>query len=293
MNRGSAYAAVCLVLLPAGVFAQRYSFKYYGEESGLTNQAISGLLQDSVGFLWISTENGLYRYDGKHFRAFTEADGVPSLQVEAMHLTPDRTLWVATKAGVARLRGDRFEAIDVSPARGAWSIGSDSVGRLYLGTPQGLLVSLSPPGSAVKPAFSQYTVPNLKNQAVGGIADSDSGVIWYGCGGQLCRLEDGIVVSSPEWAVPLDFWEAVAIDPEGNVWARSRTRLIELPKGTSRFLQRDAGLPAAEARGTLFIGRDGQVWVPTVRGLARRTATGWEIIGKACGLPISSVRSRI
>src|SRR5581483_4182945 len=79
------------------------------------------------------------------------------------------------------------------------------------------------------------------------------------------------------------------IDPQGSVWARSLTKLIELPKGKSNFVRRDDGLPEAATDGTLLLTRDGQLWVPTLRGLAHRKTPDWEIIGKSRGLPMSSV----
>ncbi len=44
--------------------AQRYTFKNYVIEDGLENMAIQALLQDRLGFIWIGTQDGIYRYDG-------------------------------------------------------------------------------------------------------------------------------------------------------------------------------------------------------------------------------------
>ena len=119
--------------------AQRYSFKYYGQDSGLENLDIRTILQDRTGFLWIGTGNGLYRYDGRHFRVFTQADGLPSMEIQTLAETSDGTLWVAGMSGLARRVADRFEKIEISPARGARSMVADSRNRLYLGTDKGLL----------------------------------------------------------------------------------------------------------------------------------------------------------
>ncbi len=281
-------AIVCLAL--PSLFAQRYSFKRYDRESGLPEQSIRTLLQDRTGFLWIATDNGLYRYDGYRFRGFTTDDGLPASQVEALHQAADGTIWAATLAGLARLNGERFEAVDISPGRGAGAIASDSLGRLYVGTWRGLLAGNAPAAPSPKPAFRLYTHPAREAQVVRSVAVSASGVVWYTCDRQLCRLDGEQVVSRAEWGVPDDMWQAILVDTRGSVWARSRTRLIELPKGEDRFQSRDRDLPPAFARGTLFAGRDGQLWVPTIRGLARRTPSGWDIVGKARGLPISSVQ---
>ena len=72
------------MLQPVIAHAQRYSFKYYGEDTGLPNLSIRAIAQDGSGFLWVGTESGLYRYDGKRFVAFPNADGSPFPVVEAL-----------------------------------------------------------------------------------------------------------------------------------------------------------------------------------------------------------------
>jgi len=275
-------------LLTAGASAQRYSFKQYDRESGLLNQDVRALYQDQTGFLWIGTSNGLYRYDGRRFRGFGVTEGLPTPEIQAIHQTRDGTLWVATLRGLARLRGERFEAVDISPGTGAASVTSDAEGRLYVGLSKGLLVLAPARGGAGKRTSTLYRVPESKAQAVRSVAISATGSVWYTCGTGLCRLEHGRTVLAREPGISEDMWYAVLFDQQGNLWARSRNRLIELPKGEGRFLRRDRDLPPAYA-GTLQIGRDGQLWVPTIRGLARRTAGGWEIIGKPRGLPLSAV----
>jgi len=68
---GSGLRAIsCVVTLLAWlplalpVRAQQYSFRYYGTDEGLTSVAVKALFQDRTGFLWVGTENGLFRYDG-------------------------------------------------------------------------------------------------------------------------------------------------------------------------------------------------------------------------------------
>src|SRR5436190_14056609 len=106
------------MLCSSGVLAQRYSFKYYGQESGLGSLDILALLQDRTGFIWVGTANGLYRYDGRHFHMFTKADGLPSMHVTTLAETADGTLWVGSPYGIARRAGDRFEKVEISGIRG-------------------------------------------------------------------------------------------------------------------------------------------------------------------------------
>ena len=129
--------------LPCGALAQRYSFKHYGQEEGLSNLSVYSLLQDRTGFLWVGTHNGLFRYDGQRFRGFGRADGLPSVLIGSLHETADGTLWVGTRDGLAQRQGDRFQRVDLGDSLellGLSSIDSDRQGRLYVGTSKGLAV---------------------------------------------------------------------------------------------------------------------------------------------------------
>src|SRR5580700_7763708 len=63
-----------LCVLPAQ--AQHSTFQMYGSDLGLTNPTILALHQDQQGFLWVSTEGGLFRYDGDRFQPFRASSGV-------------------------------------------------------------------------------------------------------------------------------------------------------------------------------------------------------------------------
>ena len=102
-------ALLALCALPAA--AQRYNFKFYGDDEGLKNLAVQAVLQDRAGFLWAGTQNGLYRYDGNHFTAFTSREGLPGTRIESLYEAADGTLWVGTDRGLARRAGDRFESV--------------------------------------------------------------------------------------------------------------------------------------------------------------------------------------
>ena len=56
---------IALVLLVFGLLpscAQEFSFRSFGGTEGLRNLAIRGIYQDRAGFLWASTEDGIFRY---------------------------------------------------------------------------------------------------------------------------------------------------------------------------------------------------------------------------------------
>jgi ligand-binding sensor domain-containing protein len=68
-----------LVLSPACMcclYAQDFSLTQYDERNGLTADVVYGINQDKNGFIWLTTENGLFRFDGTNFKKYTVEDGL-------------------------------------------------------------------------------------------------------------------------------------------------------------------------------------------------------------------------
>jgi ligand-binding sensor domain-containing protein len=65
-----------LLLAPQNLSAQQFTFRQYGQQDGLANLALNCLLQDHTGFIWMCTENGLFRHDGTDFERFGESEGI-------------------------------------------------------------------------------------------------------------------------------------------------------------------------------------------------------------------------
>src|SRR5258707_4608458 len=145
------FAGAASLLAPT-VSAQRYNFKFYGEDEGLKNLAVQTVLQDREGFLWVGTQNGLYRYDGNRFTAFTKNDGLPGMRIESVYQSTEGILLVSTDAGLVRRvhdhLHDRFEVVPLAGTQGTLAqgvigrqgISSDRSGRLFMATERGLLV---------------------------------------------------------------------------------------------------------------------------------------------------------
>ena len=57
-------------------------FKKYSEKDGLTNKVVFGIIEDSLGYLWISTHYGISKFDpiSKSFRNYGMTDGLPFQQ---------------------------------------------------------------------------------------------------------------------------------------------------------------------------------------------------------------------
>lgn len=83
------------VVLPlVSAQAQDYSYLHYTTRDGLAGSNVHGISQDRDGFLWFSTETGLSRFDGKQFRNFTMADGLPSNEVFGTLCDSRNRMWI-------------------------------------------------------------------------------------------------------------------------------------------------------------------------------------------------------
>ena len=150
--RVSAYIAGLALACAATGLAQQYSFQYYGVDQGLTDLAVRALYQDSRGFLWLATENGVFRYDGERFQPFGPDDGLPASNAAVFGEAPDGSLLVGGKFGLYRKAGTdkRFAQIPMPGAtRVMWGAGiqTDGRGTTYVATDAGLMLMTRTPGT--------------------------------------------------------------------------------------------------------------------------------------------------
>ena len=278
-----------VLLLAASATAEHYRFRHYGPEEGLAT-AVSQLLQDRTGFLWVGSSDGLFRYDGSRFQRFGAEDGLPSASVRCLLETPDRTLWVLTGRGVARRRHDAFEIVDagVGPeATDLHAMAAATDGTLYLGDDRGLLIAA--PGGGADPRFSR--VPGFPREAVNGIYVENNGAVWFGSGRRLCLWEHGrLRLFDENDGLPRERWNAMLRDGRGDLWVRGPQHMSVLPAGAARFEPRDDGLPqSSNAVPSLALDHQGILMVSTDQGLARWIGGHWELIGAAQGLESDTV----
>ena len=283
---------LCSLAAPS-VFAQRYNFKFYGEEEGLKNLAVQAVLQDRAGFLWVGTQDGLYRYDGNHFTAFTTREGLPGTRIEALHESADGTLWVSTDRGLARSAHDRFESIALNGRAviGRQGISSDRNGHLYLATNLGLAIGdMSKSGVAIRPVEQPGELAPAGRGASASVYTDASGVVWFSCGRDLCELDNRAVsdVSAAE-GLPPDRWEAILGDADGNLWVRSATALYLRRSGSLRFELQTGLAESTNTFPTIALDPAGRLLAPTNRGLMRQTAGGWELIDAEQGITSNDI----
>src|SRR5579872_285205 len=104
-------AGMLYLLGAAPAWAQHWNFQTYNAKQGLTNANILALKQDQEGFIWVSTEGGLYRYDGDRFRVVPAERPNKKSDIISLYLSADGQLWAGSTAGLFRWSGSAFASV--------------------------------------------------------------------------------------------------------------------------------------------------------------------------------------
>ena len=90
------------ILIPAPAFAQR--MRIYSSDEDLSSSLVNKIMQDSRGFIWIATENGLNQFDGTRFKKFykgrTNSRSLPDNYIHTVYESTDSTLFVGCINGL-------------------------------------------------------------------------------------------------------------------------------------------------------------------------------------------------
>jgi ligand-binding sensor domain-containing protein len=94
--------SLLLLNLPGHAIGNSFgpSFLHLGKESGLPSDLVFDIFQDTQGYIWISTDGGVSRFDGYFFENFSIADGLTDHEVLGVREDSKGRLWMMTLSGV-------------------------------------------------------------------------------------------------------------------------------------------------------------------------------------------------
>jgi len=92
---------ISLLLASSWGWAQNFRYTYYSKINGLQSELTKAIALDTLGFLWLATDEGLFRFDGSRFNQYL--DDLPSNYVKSLLLTREGGLLATTDMGLVRV----------------------------------------------------------------------------------------------------------------------------------------------------------------------------------------------
>lgn len=266
--------------------ARPLTLRHLTTANGLPQATVMTTLQDSRGFVWIGTEDGLMRFDGQQLVRYSRSqDGARSLPGNFIYqVVEDRThdLWVAVKdAGLVRWHRDtdRFETYthdaqrsDSLASNAARALVVDNAGRIWVGTSDAGVSILDPRTGVFRHLRHDPASPrSLSKGEVFTLMRDRHGDVWIG-------TENGV----DRWDAASDLITRIRTlgpvsqlleDTDGSVWVGSfESGLIRIDRN-GRLLERHAHRPgvanslASNDVRALLRDTSGNLWVGTDDGL--------------------------
>ena len=252
--------------------------------TGLSQSRVHTILQDSLGFLWIGTQDGLNKYDGysfDHFRYQPDTNSLSNNNIRCLAEGRDGILWVGTDYGLnklVRVGGYTWSYLipskndsDVLGKPVVYAVLEDDEGHVWLRTERKL--------EMLDPETEQFTSFNLyyDEENPGGypaatsMVEDHRGQIWIG-------TKDGLQVFDKESqslfrysvsnnvGLQSDNVKVLYVDRQNHVWIGTEDGLYLHNRIDSVFIHVGDTIPeldginvnslAGSSRGTLLAGTD-------------------------------------
>jgi ligand-binding sensor domain-containing protein/signal transduction histidine kinase len=192
-NRCLSFAFGASLFMPARAPSQEIKFQTLSIEHGLSQNTVYALAQDSLGFMWFGTKDGLNQYDGYNFISHKndpfEPNTLSDNLVQALYVDRAGILWVGTSQGLNKLnlqtgRVKRYLHEPGNPNSLSHNyvheIAAGRTGALWIGTDGGL--------NHFDPETERFTsykndpldTNSLSNNQIYALLEDHAGVLWVG-----------------------------------------------------------------------------------------------------------------
>jgi len=235
-------------------------FKQITINEGLSLSSVYTIYQDSKGFMWFGTEDGLNKFDGRTITVFGE--------------TTDQHHLLANK----------------------WTelIYEDKSGMIWLGSRGGLTMYNPRKGLFTVLKHDPGSATTLSNDTVTSIVSDLRNEVWVGTSSGLNRVDrytgesERILPNENDLIGLMSEITSLMVDPSGNLWIGTENGLFSHDPKSDLFFNETAGdlIHTNEPVLSLSMGTS-FLWVGTARGLLRIDLSGQEhhrMIGKEQGL---------
>src|SRR6267378_5965202 len=84
------------------LWAQQFSLRQYTVVDGLPQSQVNVIIEDKQGYLWIGTNGGLARFDGRDFKVYNTLDGLSSNFITSLLIDRNQNLWIVHPKGITK-----------------------------------------------------------------------------------------------------------------------------------------------------------------------------------------------
>ncbi|MTI25220.1 two-component regulator propeller domain-containing protein [Fulvivirga kasyanovii] len=282
--------------------AQELHFKRLSLKEGLSQSSVRQIIQDRQGFIWVTTEEGLNRYDGYQFLNFNHDKNDPNSLgdqfTSSIWEAPDGNLWVGTNsAGVNKMDIEhetftRYIHIPgdkgTLPDNNVYVFIGDSLGYLWVGTVKGLVQLEIKSGKVLdKYIHIPDNSTSLSHDIIYGLLKDSQGNLWVGTHNGLnkkapnSRSFKRYMYNSNPQDLTSHRVSKIYEDRSGRIWIGTHRGLYLYDKSTEGFTRirhttRENNSFNANIVLTMLEDHEGTFWVGTRDGLFRSSSLDFE-----------------
>ncbi|QDF74597.1 MULTISPECIES: sensor histidine kinase [Shewanella] len=281
---------LCLVSSRCLAFSYQPQFDSFGAKEGLSMNTITDIVNDKEGHLWIATQAGLNRYDGKHFKIFdTRGDefGPSARFIKKLHFSRS-TLWVITRNdGINRYheKSGTFELFNSNNSPlpdDIIDLNEDAQGNLWIATADNRLLYFSPTSNKVLATLESTNTPGLPSGRINTLYRDPQERLWIGTLNGLASLKqtDNAWQVTPYGQEVLRGVAAIEAGKSNTLWVGTQTRGLFLLDITNDQTKAISAVPASPSFSIAALKRDkfGSLWIGfRAQGLARYNPSSNEI----------------
>ncbi len=268
-----------------------YTHRVWGLEEGLPQNSIMAIQQAQDGYIWLGTQEGLVRFNGKDFSVFDQGNtqGIPGNSIRTILKDHEGALWLGTRSGVGCLKNGEFTSF--TTANGLTSNDINALcqhpdGSIWVGTRGGGINIIK---RGVISSFDLPAIPFANN--IRTIYMGRGGYTWIGTDGAgLIRVKNedhSYEIFNEKQGLPGRNVLALLEDKQGNLWIGTSTSglaLYNYKNASFKTYQATDGFPGKFVR-VIREDRDGNLWIGTYGdGLVRFTSGKFSVYNTKKGL---------
>ena len=249
-------------------------------EQGISQSTIEDIFQDSEGYIWLGTNDGLNRYNGYEFKIYNYEEYQNSISHNGItDITEDKygNIWVNTVSGVNKINKKTEKISNYTEING--KIKEDSTTEIIVTKDNNILVGTYEGLNIYNAKEDRFDIileqkDGILSSCIYSIDEDINGNIWIGTELGLNKLSKDFKVLET-YTSESEIYNIFCDDENGFVWAGSDSSgLLKIDTKTKEVKQyinniEDLNSLPANQVGAIIRDIKGNLWVGTTNGLAR------------------------